>query len=221
MDQKQIEEIRNRKRVRQKRKKRLQIATGLLIFAGAILVIGFLFWGRHGPWKDDPNATTQKPVTKVEQQAALQKAADESRFRFKMNTAPTVTRAEGSDGTAFATGETSADGTEESADASEESADITGSNGSVQVADWYIVNSMENPWDMEVVITSTQDGSQLYRSARLKPGEREMSGPLETTLEPGTYGAVATATAINPETGETVGTVSADLTLTVEAKQQN
>ena len=74
---------------------------------------------------------------------------------------------------------------------------------------------------MEVVITSTQDGSQLYRSARLKPGEREMSGPLETTLEPGTYGAVATATAINPETGETVGTVSADLTLTVEAKQQN
>ncbi len=221
MDQKQIEEIRNRKRVRQKRKKRLQIATGLLIFAGAILVIGFLFWGRHGPWKDDPNATTQKPVTKVEQQAALQKATDESRFRFKMNTAPTVTWAEGSDGTAFATGETSADGTEESADASEESADITGSNGSVQVADWYIVNSMENPWDMEVVITSTQDGSQLYRSARLKPGEREMSGPLETTLEPGTYGAVATATAINPETGETVGTVSADLTLTVEAKQQN
>ena len=46
-----------------------------------------------------------------------------------------------------------------------------------------------------------------------------MSGQLETTLEPGTYGAVATATAINPETGETAGTVSADLTLTVEAKQ--
>lgn len=222
MDQKQIEEIRNRKRVRQKRKKRMQIATGLLIFAGFILIIGFLFWGRHGPWKDDPNATTQKPVTKVEQQAALQKAADESRFRFKINTAPTVTWiAEGSDGTASAAGETSADGAEESADAGEESADITGSNGSVQVADWYIVNSMENPWDMEVVITSTQDGSQLYRSARLKPGEREMSGPLEPTLEPGTYGAVATATAINPETGETVGTVSADLTLTVETKQQN
>ena len=212
MDHKQIEEIINRRRARQKRKKRMQIATGLLIFAGFILIIGFLFWGRHGPWKDDPNATTQKPVTKVEQQAALQKAADESRFRFKMNTAPTATWAEDSDGTGSAGSATLADSTEESADSA-------GENGAVQVADWYIVNSMENPWDMEVVITSTQDGSELYRSARLKPGEREMSGPLETTLEPGTYAAVATATAIAPETGETAGTVSADLTLTVEAKQ--
>ena len=219
MDQKQIEKIINRRRARQKRKKRMQIATGLLIFAGFILIIGFLFWGRHGPWKDDPNATTQKPVTKVEQQAALQKAADESRFRFKMNTAPTVTWVEDSDGAASAVGETSADGTEESEDAAEESADSTGENGAVQVADWYIVNSMENPWDMEVVITSTQDGTELYRSARLKPGEREMSGPLETTLEPGTYAAVATATAIDPETGEKAGTVSADLILTVSAKQ--
>ena len=189
MEQKQIEELRNRKRARQKRKKRIRTAAGLLIFAGVILVIGFLFWGRHGLWKDDPNATTQKPLTKAEQQAQLQKAADESRFRFKMNTAPTVTW---------------------SADSEE-----------VQEADWYIVNSVENPWDMEVVITSTQDGSQLYRSARLKPGERELSGPLEITLEPGSYTAVATATAIDPESGETAGTVSADLTLTVEAKQQN
>lgn len=190
----------------------MQIATGLLIFAGFILIIGFLFWRRHGPWKDDPNATTQKPVTKVEQQAALQKAADESRFRFKMNTAPTITWADGSDGTESAGSATLADSTEESADS-------TGENGAIQVADWYIVNSMENPWDMEVVITSTQDGTELYRSARLKPGEREMSGPLETTLEPGTYVAVATATAIDPKTGETAGTVSADLTLTVSAKQ--
>lgn len=241
MDQKQIEEIRNRKRIRQKRKKRLQIATGLLIFAGSILVIGFLFWGRHGPWKDDPNATTQKPLTKAEQQAELQKAADESRFRFKMNTAPTVTWiAEPESGAESEnSGETEAGSESESMeepDSMEESSADTGGENSqenatetqpehdtadhmVQVADWYIVNSMENPWDMEVVITSTQDGSELYRSARLKPGEREMSGQLETTLEPGTYGAVATATAINPETGETVGTVSADLTLTVEAKQ--
>ena len=80
---------------------------------------------------------------------------------------------------------------------------------------------MENLWDMEVVITSAQDGSELYRSARLKPGERELSGPLKTTLEPGSYTAVASATAIDPESGETTGTVSADLTLTVEAKQQN
>lgn len=243
MDQKQIEEIRNRKRIRQKRKKRLQIATGLLIFAGSILVIGFLFWGRHGPWKDDPNATTQKPLTKAEQQAELQKAADESRFRFKMNTAPTVTwiAEPESEAESENSGETEAgsesESMEEPGSMEESSADTGGENSQenatetqpehdtadhmVQVADWYIVNSMENPWDMEVVITSTQDGSQLYRSARLKPGEREMSGPLETTLEPGTYGAVATATAINPETGETVGTVSADLTLTVEAKQQN
>ena len=247
MDQKQIEEIRNRKRIRQKRKKRLQIATGLLIFAGSILVIGFLFWGRHGPWKDDPNATTQKPLTKAEQQAELQKAADESRFRFKMNTAPTVTwiAEPESEAESENSGETEAGsesesmeepGSMEEPDSMEESSADTGGENSqenatetqpehdtadhmVQVADWYIVNSMENPWDMEVVITSTQDGSELYRSARLKPGEREMSGQLETTLEPGTYGAVATATAINPETGETAGTVSADLTLTVEAKQ--
>lgn len=187
MDQKQIEEILIQGRAKRKRRKRVLTAAGLLAAAGIILAGGFLFWGRHGPgaWKDDPNATTQKPLTRAEQQAQLQKAADESRFRFKMNTAPTV----------------------------------TWSGGSVQEADWYIVNSMENPWDMEVVITSAQDGSDLYRSARLKPGEREMTGQLETTLEPGTYAAVATATAINPETGETAGTVSADLTLTVRAKQ--
>lgn len=187
MGQKQIEEILIQERAKRKRRKRVLTAAGLLAAAGIILAGGFLFWGRHGPgeWKDDPNATTQKPLTRAEQQAQLQKAADESRFRFKMNTAPTV----------------------------------TWSGESVQEADWYIVNSMENPWDMEVVITSAQDGSDLYRSARLKPGEREMTGQLETTLEPGTYAAVATATAINPETGETAGTVSADLTLTVRAKQ--
>lgn len=189
MDHKLIEELRSRKQARQKKKKRLMIAAGLLIFVGLMLITGFLFWRRHGPLQDDPNASTQKPLTKVEQQAALQKAADESRFRFKMNTAPTVTW---------------------SGDLEDE-----------QEADWYIINSMENPWDMEVVITSAQDGSELYRSARLKPGERELSGPLETTLEPGSYTAVATATAIDPESGETAGTVSADLTLTVEAKQQN
>ncbi len=189
MDHKLIEELRNRKQAGQKKKKRLMIAAGLLIFAGLMLITGFLFWRRHGPLQDDPNASTQKPLTKVEQQAALQKAADESRFRFKMNTAPTVSW---------------------SGDLEDE-----------QEADWYIINSMENPWDMEVVITSAQDGSELYRSARLKPGERELSGPLETTLEPGSYTAVATATAIDPESGETTGTVSADLILTVEAKQQN
>lgn len=138
MDHKLIEELRNRKQARQKKKKRLMIAAGLLIFAGLMLITGFLFWRRHGPLQDDPNASTQKPLTKVEQQAALQKAADESRFRFKMNTAPTVTW---------------------SGDLEDE-----------QEADWYIINSMENPWDMEVVITSAQDGSELYRSAPVKTG---------------------------------------------------
>ena len=187
MDHKEIEELIKQNQAGRKRQRQILAAAGLLIFAGVILAIGFLFWGRHGPWQDDPNATTQKPLTRAEQQAQLQKAADESRFRFKMNTAPTVTW----------------------------SAD---SGGDIQEVDWHIVNSMENPWDMEVVVTSVQDGSELYRSARLKPGEREMSGQLETILEPGTYKAVATATAINPETGETAGTISADLTLTVTSE---
>lgn len=197
MDQNVLEELRSRKKARQKYRKRIQLVTGVLIFAGCILMIGFLFWGRHGPypWNMDSNATTQKPITQAEMQAQLQKAADESRFRFKINTAPMVTmsgnlESEGSDRQSL-----------------------------VQVVDWYIVNSMENPWDMEVVITSAQDGSELYRSACLKPGEREMSGQLEITLEPGVYAAVATATAIDPESGETAGTVSADLTLTVSATQ--
>ena len=61
MDHKLIEELRNRKQARQKKKKRLMIAAGLLIFAGLMLITGFLFWRRHGPLQDDPNASTQKP----------------------------------------------------------------------------------------------------------------------------------------------------------------
>ena len=208
MDQNILEELRSRKKARKKRWKRIQIVSGVLIFAGLILVISFFFWGRHGPypWNMDSNATTQKPITQAEMQAQLQKAADESRFRFKMNTSPTVVWSMSSRSETESMAETMIEAT-------------TASDDEVQMADWYIVNSVENPWAMEVVITSSQDGSEWYRSARLKPGEREMNGPLEVTLEPGTYEAVATATAIDPKTGETAGTVSADLTLTVTAKQ--
>lgn len=91
-------------------------------------------------------------------------------------------------------------------------------NTSAQTADWGIFNSIENPYDMQVVIT-LEDGIQIYESSQLKPGQHELTGELESHLDPGTYKAMASANALDKETGELIGTVTADLTLTVQAEE--
>lgn len=84
--------------------------------------------------------------------------------------------------------------------------------------DWCIINSIENRHHM-VVLVSDPEGRALYQSRELRPGEQEMTGYLKETLEQGEYRAVATAFAIDPESGEVAGSVETDIILTVEGEK--
>ena len=107
----------------------------------------------------------------------LQEEADNSSFRFKINTAPSFPSAR-------------------------------------EEGDWCIINSPVNTFYMRVVITDS-NGRELYRSRELRPGGQEMTGLLMEDLEAGAYPATATAFAIDPETGETVGSAETALVITV------
>ena len=154
--------------------------------AAVLLCMGIFLWRRHGPSTPfDPNATNnfQKPLSEGEMLRELQKAADESAFRFKMDSEVTVVEAPDS--------------------------------GSHQTANWNIINSIENTCNMQVTVTG-EDGTVLFESRTLQPGEQELSGALQTELAPGTYNAEALAKAIDPETGEVLGNVTAEITLNVQ-----
>lgn len=132
----------------------------------------------------------------------LQKTADESAFRFRINSEVTVVQ-----------GGTSGSGEEASPiPSSEAEAPYSGSH---QSADWNIINSIENTCNMQVTITR-EDKTVLYESRTLRPGEQELSGMLQTELAPGTYNAEALAKAIDPETGDVLGNVTAEITLLVQ-----
>ena len=151
-----------------------------------LLVVGIWVWGRHGPSTPfDSNAvdTSRKPLTEDEMLKELQKQADESSFCFRMNTDITVV-AGGAD-------------------------DADAPSNTYQKADWSIVNSIENTCSMQVTITG-EDGTVLYESRTLEPGEQELTGELKTELEPGSYTAEAEARAIDPDSGEILGNVTAD-----------
>ena len=132
----------------------------------------------------------------------LQKAADESAFRFKIDSEVTVVQ-----------GVTSENGEEVSPmPSSEAEAPYSGSH---QSANWNIINSIENTCNMQVTITG-EDGTVLFESRTLQPGEQELSGTLQTELAPGTYNAEALARALDPETGDVLGNVTAEITLNVQ-----
>ena len=61
-----------------------------------------------------------------------------------------------------------------------------------------------------------EDGTVLFESRTLQPGEQELSGTLQTELAPGTYNAEALARALDPETGEVLGNVTAEITLNLQ-----
>ena len=184
-----MEQGTSRKRSERHRNKRAWlILTGVTI---VLLGIGMWIWGRHGPAIPfDSNAvdSSWKPLTEGEMMRELQKQADASLFRFKMNTEVTVT--------------------------ADDAGPSSRSAGSGQKADWDLVNSIENSCNMEVSITG-KDGTALYESRLLQPGEQELTGALKTHLEPGTYEAVAVAKAIDPKSGEVLGNVTAELKVTV------
>lgn len=83
-----------------------------------------------------------------------------------------------------------------------------------QTADWCIMNTPSNGYDMQVVI-STEDGITLYTGEALPPGGEVLTGPIEGDLPEGTYPATAVAYAIDRETGESVGEVTIDITVTI------
>lgn len=196
--------LKSRKKHSQTRK--IQVLAVLAAFAAALLLcMGIFLWGRHGPRTPyDPNAvdSSQKPLSEEDMLKMLQNAADESAFRVKMNSEVTVVQG----GTA---------GTGEDPIPSAGSETGTPYSGSHQTADWDIINSIENSCNMEVIITG-EDGTVLFESRTLRPGEQELTGALQTELAPGTYKAEALAKAIDPDTGEVVGNVTAEIILYVQ-----
>lgn len=178
----------------------------LAVLATALLLcMGIFLWGRHVPRTPyDPNAvdSSQKPLSEGDMPRELQKAADESAFRFKIDSEVTVVQ-----------GVTSGNGEEVSSMPSSEAE--TPYSGSHQTANWNIINSIENTCNMQVTITG-EDGTVLFESRTLQPGEQELSGTLQTELAPGTYNAEALARALDPETGDVLGNVTAEITLNVQ-----
>ena len=85
-----------------------------------------------------------------------------------------------------------------------------------QSVNWNLSNSIENKFNMEVVVV-LEDGTEIYRSGTLTPGQQSLTGTLTQNLSPGIYQAVATAYALDKNTGETIGAVSTDLTISVES----
>ena len=74
----------------------------VILAACAVLLlgVGIWVWGRHSPSNPfDSNAvdSSQRPLTEDEMLKELQKQADESSFRFRMNTDVTVTAGDAGD----------------------------------------------------------------------------------------------------------------------------
>ena len=178
-------------------KKRVLLVLLAVIIAAVLLCIGVKSWvGHQGRLAEDASAidSSQKPLSESEMLKKIQEEADASAFRFKMNSEVAVTW------------ETSA---------VPNSPEAPSGESSRQTAQWNIINSIENSYNMQVTVTG-EDGATLYESRVLHPGEQDLNGLLEIQLEPGTYQAEATAKALDPETEKVLGTVTAELTLHVE-----
>lgn len=77
-------------------------------------------------------------------------------------------------------------------------------------------NPLENTRSLQAAIVLEDTGEELYRSAVLPPGGQELRVTLHTVPPPGSYKADARISVIDPATGETVGSMTAELLLTVE-----
>lgn len=91
-------------------------------------------------------------------------------------------------------------------------APVTDADGNI---DWCIMNSVENSYNMQVVITTT-DGTQLYESNVLVPGGEVLTDKPVQNMPAGTYPALAVVYALDRTTGDILGQVEVDIVLTVK-----
>lgn len=84
-----------------------------------------------------------------------------------------------------------------------------------QTADLLACNGIENSCNMTVTITG-KDGTVYYESGEMAPGDRILQAVLDTAPSAGSHPAVAVFRALDPESGEMIGQVTADVTLTAE-----
>lgn len=79
-------------------------------------------------------------------------------------------------------------------------------------AELLIANSSENRYNMQVTITG-EDGEEYYRSGELAPGEQVLTDTLKQKLSEGRHPAIVYFYALEPETGEIAGEVTAEVVL--------
>lgn len=163
-----------------RRKWVLPIIITVLAVAAAAAVAAISMSGRL---QEDRNAKklSEEVLSREELRAELQRQADGSNFRVKLNTAPV-----------------SEDG---------------------KTADLCVVNSVSNHYDMQVVITA-EDGTEVYQSDLLAPGDEVLMAELGSQFQKGTYPATAVAYALDRESGERLGEVTVDITLTVSGEKK-
>lgn len=80
-----------------------------------------------------------------------------------------------------------------------------------------VENIKENRYYIRVVLTNDADGSVLYESAGIKPGQYIDKITLNQDLPAGEYQCTATEYVTDPETLEDIGTVQVKVTLIVKA----
>lgn len=79
----------------------------------------------------------------------------------------------------------------------------------------YIENVPGNRHHMQVTITLDDTGEEVYESAGIAPGNYVETITLSRDLDPGTYDATATFTAIDQESLEEVGKAAAKVSIVV------
>lgn len=84
----------------------------------------------------------------------------------------------------------------------------------------FIENPKENRYLMRVTIRLKESGESVYKTQVIRPGYGIGSDKLSKELPPGEHEAAAIITAMDPETGKTVGSAQAELRLIIKEKRK-
>ena len=92
---------------------------------------------------------------------------------------------------------------------------ITYPKGSTNPGSFQIKNPSDNPYTIQVILTQKATQEELYRSPKLKPGEKVSGIPLKKELPKGTKAGTAVILASDSMTGKELGQVSLEVTIEV------